>query len=296
MTENEAAERLTEIMKAIAVCRGDTVYLGVDMSALPLPSYPAKITADTMRLRAEKWCAFLFNCLTEYLGPEGTLIVPTFTYGCAAPGQKFIHEETPSDVGPFTEYIRRHPKAVRSLHPIFSLAGIGKHAADILFDTGKSAFGPLSAFGRLTKNDVKFLCLGVPLALSITYLHHLEQMHGCNHRYNKVLESKVVRNGREVEGPWLAYLRYRGVSQGPDFSRFEDCLREEGVLLETGYKGFPYQCVKVSEVDEIGYRALYGNPCAFASHDVEVRLDESASARNPVVGHVAEFVLRQKEI
>jgi len=291
LTENEARAQLEEILRTLAVERGETIYLGVDMAALPLPTYPAKLTPQGMRERAEKWCEFV---LLDYLGPEGTLIVPTFSYGYAAPGQVYIHEETPSDVGPFTNYLRRQPQAVRSLHPIFSLAGIGKHADDILAKTGKSAFGPLSSCGRLPGYDTRFVCLGVPFALSITYIHTLEQMHGCSHRYNKILESKVMRDGQEVKGPWMAYLSYRGTTQGADFSLIENELRKAGVLLETSYRDRPYQSVKVTDVDEIGFRLLDENPCAFATHDVEIRLDDSLTAENPTSGYLAEFVLTHK--
>ena len=294
MTESEAREHLIEILKSLSVSRGDTVYLGVDMAALPLPKNPAKLTAEGMLERFEKWCEFTLNCLLDYLGPDGTIIVPTFSYDYAAPGKIYNHQETPSDVGPFTEYVRRHSQSIRSLHPIFSLAGIGKHARDILCGLGKSAFGPLSSFGRLPGYGVRFVCLGVPFSQSITYLHTLEQMHGCNHRFNKILESKVMSHGIEVIGPWMAYLSFRGFAQGADFAAMENRLRQEGALLETSYRGRPYQSVIVTDVDIIGFKMLDENPCAFATYDAEVRLDEDLTAQNPVTGYLAEFVLNHK--
>ncbi|MBL4615247.1 MAG: AAC(3) family N-acetyltransferase [Magnetovibrio sp.] len=291
MTEDEAREQFETLLSALAVERGDTVYFGIDISALPLPSYPSEITRESMRDRANKWCEFVLGTLLNYLGPQGTLIVPTFAYDCAAPNIIFDLEETPSDVGPFTNFVRLHPKAVRSLHPIFSLAGIGKHAKDILSNTGRSAFGPLSSFGRLAKYDAKFVCLGVPFSLSITYMHHLEQMHGCNHRYHKILESKVYSNGKEVPGPWLAYLNYRGVTPKADFSSIEKRLREEGVLFETNFRGAPYQCVTVANVDEFGMKMLDGNSCAFLERDVVVRLNESIPAQIPKAADLVEITL-----
>ena len=122
----------------------------------------------------------------EILGPEGTLLVGTFTYTCSQSSFPFILEESPSEIGPFTDWLRQQPDAVRSLHPIFSLAGVGVHASEILSQTGGSAFGPYSPFGRLANYKARFVNLGIPFSQSLTYVHHLEQCYGCNHRYNKV--------------------------------------------------------------------------------------------------------------
>ncbi len=291
MTEAEARDQLRDILAALEVRRGDTVYLGIDMGHVPLPGYSAELTRDAIRAREEKWCAFVLQVLREALGPEGTLLVATFTYSYAGQSVPFVLEESPSEVGPFTEYFRRQPDTIRSLHPLHSISGVGRHAHAILDNVGKAEYGAMSPYARLGEYGTKLLCLGAPLAASITYVHHLEQTYGINHRYTKAINTPVYRNGERVPGPWLCFMRYLGVATMPRHEHIEERLRAEGVLREATIDAHPMQCVDVHDVDRIGYAMLVENPCAFLERSVEVRLDESEVAAAPVADSVVRFVL-----
>ena len=226
MTEAEARDQLRNILAALEVRRGGTVYLGIDMGHVPLPCYSAELTRDTIRAREEKWCAFVLRVLREALGPEGTLLVATFTYSYAGQGVPFVLEESPSEVGPFTEYFRRQPDTIRSLHPLHSISGVGRHAHAILDNVGKAEYGAMSPYARLGEYDTKLLCLGAALAASITYVHHLEQTYGINHRYTKAIDTPVYRNGERVPGPWLCFMRYLGVATMLRHEHIEERLRD----------------------------------------------------------------------
>jgi aminoglycoside 3-N-acetyltransferase len=291
MNETQAAQAMVDLLKSLGVKKGQTIFLGIDMGRVPLPAFPAALSREAIRAREEKWCAFLLDCLIESVGPQGTILVPTFSYRCGNPANPFSHEETPSEVGPFTDWLRRRPGTIRSVHPIFSVAGIGPNAGAILDNAGGAAFGPLSPFGRIAAFPTRFVSLGVPFHLSVTYLHHLEQCHGCNHRYHKVITTKVSRNGKEVAGPFMAYLRWRGINAGPDFSRCEKRLLAEGAMTEVMWNGRVNHAVDLAEVDRIGYAMLAEDPCAFASRPVRVDLDDAAVGAKPSGDPVATFRL-----
>ena len=55
----------------------------------------------------------------DAVGPEGTVVVPTFTLvGRVGPfGSWYDHDASPSTVGLITETFRTQPGAVRSVHP-----------------------------------------------------------------------------------------------------------------------------------------------------------------------------------
>lgn len=289
MNELESADILHAIYRDLKVERGDVVCLGIDMSGIPLPKYPFKPVPELIRARSDKLCRFLLESILEYLGPSGTALAPAYSYSCARPGSIYIHEETPSEVGPFTEFFRTDARAIRSIHPLFSMSGIGPHAREILTENGKSAFGPFSCFGKFRDFNVKFLCLGVSFAKSVTYLHKLEQVYGCAHRYHKSLDTKVMVNCEELPGPWTAYLRYLSLDHRADFHLMETSLRKEGVLQEVAYNGMPFHCANVADVDRVGFALLDQNPCAFTSHDVIVKLDESKTGKNPKGTPVVEL-------
>src|SRR5574338_979593 len=61
------------------------------------------------------------NALEEALGPEGTLIMPTFNFDFNK-GQPWDVRSTPSQMGVLTELVRKDPRAKRVFHPIYSFA------------------------------------------------------------------------------------------------------------------------------------------------------------------------------
>lgn len=291
MNEAEATAVLDGILSGLAIQRGSTVFLGIDMSKLPLPKYDVVLSREQMKERADKLCRFVFTRLMDKLGPDGTLIVPTYTYSCGNPANPFIVEESRSEIGPFTEWVRKQPGALRSIHPVFSVAAIGPKAAEITRYTGGSSFGPLSPFGRLTSLGTRFVSLGVTFRCSVTYVHHLEQCHGCNHRHHKVMSTPVFYKGEKLPGPFHTYVRWRGTSVTPDLARLQQRLLDEGSLTEILWNGCVNHAVDVDAVDRVGYAMLAENPCAFASRNLQVNLDESAVATSPSGEEVVNFTL-----
>jgi aminoglycoside 3-N-acetyltransferase len=278
MTEGEARQALESLLREIQVTRGEVIYLGIDMSRLPLPFWPSALNREAMHSRGARWCAFVYDCIMDVIGPEGTLLVGTFTYSCGA--STFIVEQTPSELGPFTNWLRIQPKAIRSLHPVFSVAGIGAKALEILTDTGGAAFGPCSPFGRIASLGGRFVNLGIPFRQSLTYVHHLEQCFGCNHRYHKIFSATVIQNGCEVDRDFSGYMRWRGVDAAVDVAPLEDALKRAGVLLEVDRPRLFGQSAKAADIDRIGYSMLSKDSCAFSTRKVRVDLDDSAVAGN----------------
>ena len=66
--------------------------------------------------------------VADAVGPLGTVAVPTLTLlGRVGPfGSWYDHEQSPSTVGTITETLRRRPGAIRSVHPIHSVAALGR--------------------------------------------------------------------------------------------------------------------------------------------------------------------------
>src|SRR5438046_1658456 len=109
----KARAAVEDILDRLRVKAGDRIMLGIDMGKLPLPSYPAALTREALRERERKWCRFVLDRLLDHLGPGGTLLVPSYSYTCGKPGSTFVLESTPSEVGPFTEFVRDQPQTVR---------------------------------------------------------------------------------------------------------------------------------------------------------------------------------------
>ena len=291
MTETEAALGLDRLLAGLGVRQGDVVYLALDMARVPLPRWPASLNREAIRARENRWCEFVFDRVMVALGPEGTVLTGTFTYACGNPASPFVAEDTPSEIGPFTNWLRCQPGALRSLHPIFSVAGRGRHARSILENTGGAAFGPSSPFGRLSALGARFVNLGIPFRQSLTYVHHLEQCHGCNHRYHKVLGGQVISQGRVVEREFLGYMRWRGVDAAVDVGPLEDELKQTGRLVEIDRPGLFGQSALAADIDRVGNDMLARDAWAFSTRKIRVDLDDSAVASDFCVDPVVTFRL-----
>ena len=99
------------------------------------------------------------DALIETLGPDGTLMVPTFNHGSV---EIFDVATSPSSNGKITEVVRLRPEAHRSIHPTHPYAAIGPLAEWLTgehLDIG--TFDWECPLGKLTQRDGLILLLGV---------------------------------------------------------------------------------------------------------------------------------------
>ncbi len=121
---------------------------------------------------------------------QGTLVVPTFNFSFAR-GESYDPKVTPCEgMGAFSEYIRQHPKALRTPHPMQSLAIIGHSAEDLSGRDTASAFDPGSAFERMLELDFRLLLLGADIQ-AVSMVHYSEQRAAVPYRYWKDFTGKI---------------------------------------------------------------------------------------------------------
>ncbi len=103
----------------------------------------------------------VIDAILQVLGREGTLIVPTFNY-VVQTDQVFDPDTMPSQTGVVTEVLRKRPGAIRSLHPTYSFAALGRDAEEIAQNHWRAepvGFG--SPLDRLARAGGCTLLLGV---------------------------------------------------------------------------------------------------------------------------------------
>ncbi|MCG2661599.1 MAG: AAC(3) family N-acetyltransferase, partial [Kiritimatiellae bacterium] len=107
----------------------------------------------------------VIHAFLDILGPEGTLMMPTFTYSYSGIWnvRPFNPVTTPgAGNGVLTEALKKHPGALRSGHPTYSVAAIGKQAGMITQDKeNASAMGKGSSYDAAIGMGAKILLLGV---------------------------------------------------------------------------------------------------------------------------------------
>jgi aminoglycoside 3-N-acetyltransferase len=125
----------------------------------------------------------VLNSLLEAVGDSGTMLFPLFNFDFTK-GVPFNMRTTPSQMGVLTEKARLHPDAVRSGHPIYSFAAIGKQAQQFDVDN-YSGYGPDSPFAILKELDGKIAVLDLDDLNSMTFYHHIEELHEVDYRFHK---------------------------------------------------------------------------------------------------------------
>jgi aminoglycoside 3-N-acetyltransferase len=242
------------------------------MSKIPLPEIKVELSSKSYKDRQDRWCQYVYEQILSVIGHDGTLILHSFSYGYIH-GKEFDVDRTDSEVGPFTNYVRRLPQAMRSLHPVFSLTGVGKNAKNILSNCGKAGFGSSSPFYRLSKFNTIFVSLGTTIGESMTYIHHLEQMYGVSYRFNQCFSHPVTYKGCDIVGPWLVNLRYLGVEVEPDLKKAEVELIKSGAANMIKGDNI-HQSVKISRVDKIVNNMLSKNPAVLITPSVLTKIND----------------------
>lgn len=149
----------------------------------------------------------VIDALLEVLGPDGTLIMPTFNFNFNK-GEPWDVNKTPSHMGVLTEIARTNPAAKRVFHPFYSFAILGKLKDELTRVRYKDSYGKESIFMRLRELDAKIMIIGLSYTHSMTFFHHVEQMNGVDYRFVKAFTGQVTdETGRTYEDTFTMLVR-----------------------------------------------------------------------------------------
>lgn len=143
----------------------------------------------------------LLEILLETVGINGTLLFPAWHFTIRAEeylkkGLVFDVKRSPSVLGLLSEIARRHPSALRSIHPINSIVAIGKHAEEMINDHGKSIYpcDETSPYYKIIKYNGIIAGLGVDTNF-LSFVHCpedvLKQQFPVKTRLDTKFEAKV---------------------------------------------------------------------------------------------------------
>ncbi len=218
------AAQLTEALQAVGVQTGDTIFVHVNLPALGVLDGA---------VAAEATHSGVLAALRRAIGPDGTILVPTYTYS-------FCHQQdydpatSATAGGPwspsanFLEYFRRQPGVIRSRDPIHSIAGQGPAAAELLLDAASTCFGRGSVFERVLQADAVICMIGLDLD-EATVRHHTEELAGVPFRYRKLFTGRIVDCGFVRTEGWVYNVRLLADNAFPDGRRLAERALETGI-------------------------------------------------------------------
>lgn len=172
----------------------------------------------------------MVDALLETVGPEGTIVMPTFTWNAFHDKERVIFDtaRTPCETGAIPEALRKRPAAMRSLHICHSVAALGPRAKEVMGD-GRTAFGPGSTFAQLYDLDCQYLFVGVGFSVC-SALHMVEEFMRVPYRYYRDFAGSTVRlpDGTEQPSPSVEFLKKKGY--GNDLAKMGPIFSEAGIL------------------------------------------------------------------
>ena len=225
--------RLLHGLRSVGVTTGDTIFVHVSLGALGLDR---DVESEEERARG------VVAALREAVGPEGSVLLPTYTFSFCRQ-ELYDLQESPTQGGPWSrsvevlEHFRRLPGVVRSRDPIHSAAGLGPAAQSLLTGLPPTCFGRGSLYDRLRAAGAKICLLGPPLE-EATFRHHVEEIVGVPFRFQKLFTGRIRDRGVTRQEGWLYYVRILAPNGDPDGRRLEELARDAGVcrasVLGTG--------------------------------------------------------------
>jgi len=164
-------EELAQGMRSLGLEAGDSVFVHSSLKSLGF---------------VEGGPIAVFEGLWDVIGPDGTMIVPTYylpggTILNAAQEPDYVFDPAVhgSNLGALPSAFLTFPGVRRSLHPTHSVSAVGRHAEYITADHhgAPSVFGEGSPWQRFIELDGKLLGVGISLG-PVTFYHRLEDEMG----------------------------------------------------------------------------------------------------------------------
>lgn len=192
---------LREGLRACGLRAGDVVFMQI---CLPSAGYMGNANS------AAEACQSMLDCVVDVIGREGTLIAPAFTHSFDR-YQEFDPEATPAQLpdhagaAEFAELLRKHPSAIRSEDPIYSVAAIGPMAEHLITGLPNTSFGEDGVFERLLRLNAKICLIGLELQYSVLF-DFAEESAVVPWRYKKLFTGQVVRGGTRRRQGWITSI------------------------------------------------------------------------------------------
>ena len=260
-----SSEILRDALIGAGLRAGDSVLMHSD----------AMVAAQVPPMSDERRLDLVIETVLSVLGPQGTLVMPAFTYSFTK-GEPFELRRTPSTVGMITERFRAWPEVSRTADPIFSFAIRGPLAPELCALPTTECFGPESVMAALHRLNCLILCVGCPLSRGGTFVHYVEKFHGVNYRYDKTFSGTIVwPDGRSTTNTVVYYVRDLARKSGADLRRLQARLLSRGLMRATAAGRGPILGVRAGDFFRTACEMLDEDPVSLIEEGAAI--EEAAS-------------------
>lgn len=250
MKDNLDENSIENLFSNLAIYPGDTVFIHGD----------AGVSVQYYDINPQKRLFHLFNQILNYIGPSGTLVVPTFSYSFTN-GEDFDPYNTPSRVGLFSNFFLSLNDVKRSSNPIFSVAAIGKNASLFMNSNITDCFGEGTAFDLLMSTNAISVCLGCNFK-NMTFVHYVEQKNKVKYRYMKSFSGNLILNKQKQKLKTTYFVRDINNETKLELTHFQNICSQKEKLLKENIGRYPAYAIRVQSYYDIASQLLAANQYA----------------------------------
>lgn len=248
-------EQLEWSLRKINIANGDGLLIHSAIQMLGMPTGGV-----------QDYVTVLQNLVTD----KGTLVVPTFTLDYPRT-QEFDSQNTPSKgMGSLSEYVRQLPGAIRSSHPLQSVAALGHYASDLAGRDTPSAFEKDSVFARMLDLDFKLLLLGAGIQAA-SMVHYCEAIAGVPYRRWMNFTGQIMQNGRWVQKTYQMYARILEIDPQLELQPIQLKLERMGAWQEVSLNYGKIASCRIVDFVDACTSLLQKDPWALVSNRIEAR-------------------------
>ncbi len=188
----------------------------------------------------------LIEGIQSILGPEGTLVFPTFNWAFCK-GTAYDHYKTPCKTGSLGKLALQRDDFRRTKHPIYSFAVWGKGTQDMCSIDNKSSFGADSPFTYMMEKDFNNLFIDKDLMHSFVFVHYVEENNGpVPYRYLKDFTAEYTdENGETSVRTYSMNVRDLDMDVQNRIDPFEPDFKAAGVEEEFLINDIEYKLINL---------------------------------------------------
>lgn len=193
--------------------------LDVPANRIVFPHVRLKGLANHEDIRTEDYRSLtklLLDVIEDEFVPQ-TVLVPTFTYSFTNSG---VYHRTfsQSEVGRFSEEVRRDADVYRTPDPVFNVVDTGEYLSTLTDIDYTEAFGPDSLYAHLDEQDAIILNIDLNRPIISTQLHYIERINDVPYRYDKEFEGVMYETPESFQEIEYTYF-VRDLDRDPQWDR-----------------------------------------------------------------------------
>jgi aminoglycoside 3-N-acetyltransferase len=185
------------------------------------------------------------DSLLNYLGPDGTLVIPSFNFNLKNNGYYHPARSLPI-TGALAVAALKRPDFLRTKNPLHSFLVWGKHAEALSALNNQSSFSQDSPFAFMKEHHARMLLIDTTISAAFTFVHHVEEMERVSYRKFRKIRINFDRSPeKSAVIEYLLYAKKPGWTM--DLAGLEKLLTEQHIAKKMLRHKLPFTLVDLED-------------------------------------------------